>query len=86
MGKAGTINHEEIGDAVQSILDRTRKWRKYHLKVASCTQDEDWTLVVVTPSRTGVRAFEYVEILSKIEEELKARGYDHVLLLPTLPG
>ena len=86
MAKTDTLAHDEICDAVQSILDRTRRWRKYDLKVASCTQDEDWTLVVVTPSRPGIRAYEYVEILSKIEDQLKTRGYDHVLLLPTLPG
>lgn len=46
--------------------------------------DEDWWYVVVQPDRDGVRAHEYAERLSDIEEIIFEKENVHVLLVPTL--
>ena len=67
------------------LLDSQCKRQKFGLKVSDCKSDEDWTLVVVTPTTAGIRAYDYAEVLSEVEGELQAKGYEHVLLVPALP-
>ena len=47
-------------------------------------EDDEWLNVVVTPAKSGVRAYEYVEALSQLEKGLRASGFDHVLLVPAI--
>jgi hypothetical protein len=55
-----------------------------HLKVSGSKLDDDWLSIVVVPSRPGVRALDYANLLSQIERELRAQGDDQVLLVPAL--
>lgn len=48
--------------------------------------EEGWWYLVVRPDRNGVRAHEYSECLSDIEEELWNEEQVHVLLVPMLTG
>jgi hypothetical protein len=54
------------------------------LKVISEKFDDDWLYIVVVPFKSGVRASEYANFMSKIERELRAQGDDQVLLVPAL--
>jgi hypothetical protein len=75
---------------ITPILDRVKQRlvegerEGIHLKVASHKLDDDWLYIVVVPSKTGVRASEYANYMSKVERELRADGADHVLLVPAL--
>lgn len=55
-----------------------------YLKVTGDKLDGDWLYIVVVPSRSGVRASEYANYMSKVERELRAAGDDNVLLVPAL--
>lgn len=46
--------------------------------------EEGWWYVVVQPDRGGVRAHEYAERLSDIEDMIFEKENVHVLLVPTL--
>ncbi len=76
----------QVTDIVQKVRDRLDDGEKegIHLKVVSEKLDDDWLYIVVVPSKTGVRASEYANFMSKIERELRAAGDDHVLLVPAL--
>ncbi len=55
-----------------------------HLKVSRSKLDDDWLSIVVVPSRPGVRALDYANVMSQIERELREQGDDNVLLVPAL--
>jgi hypothetical protein len=55
-----------------------------YLMVARHKLDGDWLYIVVVPSKSGVRASEYANYMSKVERELRAAGDDNVLLVPAL--
>jgi len=55
-----------------------------YLKVTGHKLDGDWLYIVVVPSKSGVRASEYANYMSKVERELRAAGDDNVLLVPAL--
>lgn len=55
-----------------------------YLTVTGEKLDGDWLYIVVVPSRSGVRASEYANYMSRIERELRAAGDDNVLLVPAL--
>lgn len=80
-------------DQIQSVLDTIRD----HLKTRSATsdvplkvekgayrQDDEWLVVVVSPARKGIRAYDYVEALGEVEKELRAEGIEHVILVPAM--
>jgi hypothetical protein len=84
MSRAAVPNVAELVKEVQSLLDAKCKRRGFRLEVPpdGCRIDGDWINIVVTPTKAGIRAYDYVEILSEVEKELRARGQEHVLLVP----
>jgi hypothetical protein len=46
--------------------------------------DNDCLHFVVAPSRPGVRASEYANVLSKVERHYRQQGDDQVLQVPVL--
>ncbi|MCX7049201.1 MAG: hypothetical protein NTX50_27415 [Candidatus Sumerlaeota bacterium] len=76
----------ELLNEVQTLLDKECEQRDFHLKVPENGYkiDEDWTIIAASPTRAGIRAYDYVEVLSKAEKELRTRGHKHVLLVPAL--
>lgn len=54
------------------------------LKVDSNKLDDGWLTVVVVPTQTGIRASDYAERMSEVERNLRAHGYDEVVLVPAL--
>ena len=55
-----------------------------YLKVSGEKLDDDWLYIVVVPARSGVRASDHANFMSKVERELRAEGDDNVLLVPAL--
>jgi hypothetical protein len=47
-------------------------------------EDGDWIYICVTPRKTGIRPYDYAEMLGKIEKNLNKQGHENVLLVPTL--
>ncbi len=86
MSKTVEVNYKELRNVTQQLLNRATKGRKYSLKVTDCSPDEDWVVVMVTPTRGTVRAYDFVEILTAVEEQLQGQGYDRVRVLPAFPG
>jgi len=86
MSKRVEVNCEELRDSAQKLLNKASRGRKLTLKVADCTPDEDWIIIMVAPTRGTIRAYDFVEILTAVEEELQGQGYDQVRVLPAFPG
>jgi hypothetical protein len=55
-----------------------------HLTVSGERLEDDWLYVVVTPSQAGESASDHARLMSEIERDLRQRGKQHVLLVPTL--
>jgi len=70
----------------QALLDAACKRRGFRLKIPQDGYriDEEWTIIVATPTKAGVRAYDYVEVLSAVEKQLRARGHEHVILVPAM--
>lgn len=88
MSKTAVPNIDKIRNRVQTLLDSKCKERDFRLEVSGHGTDEEWVLVVVEPTESGIRAYDYVEILSEVEKDLRDSDpdYKHVLLVPTLPA
>jgi len=86
MSRTVDIDYQELRNAAQRLLNRANKGRKVTLKVSDCTPDGDWVIVMVTPARGTIRAYDFVEILTAVEEKLQGQGYDRVRVLPAFPG
>lgn len=86
MSKTTASDIAELRNEAQSLLDAKCKRRNFRLVIPDdgYTVDGDWINIVVSPSKTGIRAYDYVEILSEVEKELRTRGHEHVLLVPAL--
>ncbi len=71
---------------VQSRLDAKGKITGVELSVppGGYVEDDTWLNIIVTPASNGVRAYQYVEALSEVEQELRDSGVDHVLLVPAM--
>jgi hypothetical protein len=90
--------HSELGVAFmpttqQEVTEIVNKVRRrlgdaeregVYLQVTGHKLDDGWLYIVVVPSRSGVRASEYANFMSKVERELRAAGDDNVLLVPAL--
>jgi len=77
----------EIDQLVQKCLDQyPPRTGGYHLKVdpSATRQDGDWWYVVVVPDRDGIRAHDYAEVLTEVEERLGADQSLRILLVPAL--
>jgi hypothetical protein len=73
-------------DIVQKVQKRLAdaEGEGVHLKVANSKLDDDWLYIVVVPSKSGVRASDHADLMSRIERELREQGEDKVLLVPAL--
>jgi hypothetical protein len=71
---------------VKKVNQRLREAERdgIYLKVTGHKLDGDWLYIVVVPSKSGMRASEYANYMSKVERELRAAGDDNVLLVPAL--
>lgn len=47
-------------------------------------EDDDWLLVVVSPEKPELRTYDYVRLLSDIEDKLRAEGIEKTMLVPAL--
>lgn len=69
-----------IVDSVQEHLDKENS----PLKVYDKRVDDDWLIIAVRSQQPGIRAYDYVEILSKVENELLNEGTENLILVPAL--
>lgn len=78
---------EQAIEKVQYYVERNQP-PEYRLVVntdpALIRNEEGWWYIIVRPNREGVRAHEYSERLSDIEDEILEKERVHVLLIPTL--
>jgi len=49
-------------------------------------QDDDWYYVVVKPSRSDVRSYDYSQRLAEAELDLQEKENVKILLVPALPS
>jgi hypothetical protein len=77
---------QRLSDIVQKVQKRLAdaEGEGVHLKVANSKLDDDWLYIVVIPSKSGVRASDHADLMSRIERELREQGEDKVLLVPAL--
>ena len=77
---------EQVTGIVEKVRNRLAGAERdgIHLKVSGEKLDDDWLSIVVMPSRQGVRALDYADLMSRIERELREQGDDNVLLAPAL--
>ncbi len=71
-----------VAEVRQQLKDAAEKG--IHLKVTGNKLADDWLYVVVTPAKSGVRALDHADVMSKIERKLRQDGKKHVLLVPML--
>jgi len=86
MTNVNTDNIKDILKQVQTLLNAKRDKCKVQLQVTDSgyTVDDDWINIVVTPKKEGVRAYDYVQVLSEVERELREKGIERVLLVPAI--
>jgi hypothetical protein len=71
---------------VQNLLDKRMKRRNFRLKVTRVDREEDeWTYFIVSPTRRNVRVYDYADVLSDVEIELRRdEKLEGVLLVPSI--
>ena len=84
MSKTIQINVQELLKETQRLLNAERGQTGIQLQVSGHKQDEDWLHIVVTPKKKGVRAYDYVEALERVEKQLHEAGNEKVLVVPAL--
>ena len=72
----------ELLKEVQELLNAACRRKNFGLKVAGHTSDDDWINIVVSPTKVGIGAYEYTDILSNVEKQVRAHGDEHILLVP----
>ena len=73
---------------IQELLNNATKSFPFTLRVdrdAIRPDEEDWYYVVVAPDKGEVRAYDYVETLEIVENQLRAEGCEKIILVPALP-
>lgn len=79
-----TTQPQDLMADIQRRLDQRRDRFGVGLQAGACKEDGDWHIVVVTPVAPGVRAYDYTQVLSEVEQELCEAGMDRVVLVPAL--
>lgn len=76
-----TIVHD-----IQMKLDARHRAGGPNLRVPpdGFMEEDDWLNVIVEPIAAGIGAYQYVQALGEVEQELRAEGMQHVLLVPAL--
>ena len=86
MTKPSKYQIDNILKDIQDRLDRKQSSSQVALKVdaESSRCEDDWLYVVVTPTKNGVRAYDYVKMLDEVEKDLRASHIENVLLVPAI--
>lgn len=69
---------------VQDLLNADPAAMKFRLRVVEelTRQEDDWTYIVVQPGLPGIRAYDYSELLTKIEAAVRKAEGANVLVVP----
>lgn len=76
----------QIPDVIRAVDAKLAEATKdgVRLKVVGNRLDDDWLSVVIVPAQPGTRASDHALLMSKIEKELRAEGFENVLLVPAI--
>ncbi len=55
-----------------------------HVPPGGYVQDDDWLSIVVAPDTEGMRAYQYVDALGEIEDELRQGGMEKIVIVPAI--
>jgi hypothetical protein len=77
---------ESVLRLVQEKLNAKRDATGLHLQIpeGGYRRDEDWIEIIVRPAQNGIRAYDYVDALVEVEDELRKEGYSKILLVPAM--
>ncbi len=83
------LSHQEIEDIIRDVqrrLDSRRSASGIALTVpeGAYRQEDEWLTVVVRPRENGVRAYDYVETLVEVDDELRRDVVEKVVLVPAM--
>lgn len=80
-------NTEDLVARANALLKEHTKGRGFSLTVSegSVQVDDGWIYLVVTPTSAGVRAYDYVEVMSAVEKALRDENFGNVLCVPAVP-
>ncbi len=77
---------KRLRDRIEALVDQHCKSLGFRLKVLDTVLEQaGWTYFVVVPDSENVRAYEYADVLAKVEEQLRAEHEENVLIVPSLP-
>lgn len=79
---------QELRSHVQELLDAECRRRNvgFMLKIVEeFFQEGEILSFIVVPDREGVRAWDYADVLSKVEIKLRREEHRDLLLVPALP-
>lgn len=78
-------NARRIEQRVQDFLDETLDGKRFSLHVRDdLTREEDeWVYIVVVPDKPGIRAVDFVQVLTDVELQVRqAEQKKEILLVP----
>jgi len=72
---------------IQERLDRSVEKHHYSFRLRvvpeKYRQEDEWIYIPVSPASEGIKAHQYVRILSDVEFDLRDEGKDTLLLVPS---
>jgi hypothetical protein len=73
-----------LEEKIQNLLDADEGAHRFGLHVVEeLTRTEDnWTYVIVQPTLPGIRAYDYAELLERVEQQIRKQESANVLVLP----
>jgi hypothetical protein len=83
------ITADDLNSVLQKVQEKlTAREQQSGVSLAVSREasrlEDEWLYVVVSPTRAGIRAYDYVSTLGQVERELKQEGFEHVLLVPAI--
>jgi hypothetical protein len=77
---------QEALDALGRLLRERQQQRDPDMYVpeAAWVEDGEYLTIAVQPVQEGIRAYDYVQELDKIERELHEAGFTNVILVPAI--
>ena len=76
-----------IRDSVQAKLIAKQRLTGLALELTpdGFVEDNDnWLTVIVTPSKSDIRVYDYVEALGEVEQGLREEGFRQAVVLPSM--
>ena len=70
-----------IKEKVRDYLVKARRDGVY-LRLVDERFEDNWLYLIIAPEQGGGRASEHARLMARIERDLRAQGYDQVLLVP----